>query len=363
MLMAVLVLSVGCDRVKRLKMPLSGGVDSRLRQEELVRIDNDVYVRVPNPEASPDQPYTRYRYIPADEYLVNPDAYAMTMTPVQDLQQDEWSPVLPEPESLTEMEGPSQAVGARPTSPLRKKVMVFPFRDLTNRQGRGVSDLVMTRLIAKIQAASDQVVLFDSSILGEAQNDQKNGSESIDLPDKARCVGRSYGIHAVLMGTITHAFVSSKRAMTKGKKDSAYAIAEISARLIDTVSGDILDEWEKRNPIFDAEAQGDFPEEKAQLKAVDIITSELSRDILEKLKTLDWYTTIANVDGNQVYINAGKQSGVQIGDTFSVYPAEVAQKPIGEIRVTSLFGFDASMGDITYGSGFKAMDIVRSVFQ
>jgi TolB-like protein len=361
--MAALMLSVGCDRLKRLKIPLSGGVDSRLRHEELIRIDDDVYVRVPNPDAPPDEPYRRYRYIPADEYLANPDSYTMVTAPVQDLQQDEWRPVIPEPESPTKMEGPNQAVETRTTRPLRKKLMVVPFKDLTNRQGRGFSDLVMTRLIAKIQAASDQVVLFDSSILREAQNDQENGSESLRLPEKARWVGQSYGIHAVLMGTISHAFVSSKRGMTKGKKDSAYAIAEISARLIDTVSGDVLHQWEKRNSIFDAEAQGDFPEEKAQLKAVDIIASELSRDILEKLKTLDWYTTIANVDGNQVYINAGKQSGVQIGDTFSVYPAEVAQNPIGEIRVTSLFGLDASVGDITYGKGFKATDLVRPVFQ
>ena len=361
--MATLVFSVGCDRVKKLRIPLTGGVNPRLRHEELIRIDGDVYVRVPNPEAPPDEPYRRYRYIPADKFLADPDAYTMVMAPVQDLQQDEWSPVGLETESPGAMEGPNQASEARITRPFRKKLMVVPFKDVTNLQGRGFSDLVMTRLIAKIQAASDQVVLFDSSILREAQNDQENGSGALLVPEKARWVGQSYGIHAVLMGTISHAFVSSKRAITRGKKDTACAIAEIRAWLIDTVSGDVLYEWEKRNSVFDAEAQGDFPEEKAQLKAVDIITSELSRGILEKLRTLDWYTTIGHVDGSQVYINAGKQSGVRIGDTFSVYPEEVAQNPIGKIRVTSLFGLDASVGHITNGSGFKVTDLVRPVFQ
>lgn len=361
--MVTLMLTAGCYHFERISLPLKNRVDSRLRQEELVRIDKDLYVRVPNPQAPPGDPYRRYRYIPADEYLADPDSYTSVAAPVEEIQEDEWRPVVGEGESPTEMGEPEQPIPMRNPSLLRKKLMVVPFKDLTEAQDKGLSVLVMTRFIKNMRAVSDQVVLFDVSMAKEAPPGQETGSESVGLPGNVRWIGQSFGIHAVLTGTISHAFVSSKRSMGKGKGHSAYAIAEIHARLIDTASGRLLRQWEKRNSIFDAEARGDFPEEIAQLKAIDIITSELSRNIVEELKALDWYTTIANVETNRVYINAGKLSGVHVGDMFRVYSEDVSQNPIGEIRVTRLFGLDASMGNITHGSGFKATDFVRPVFQ
>jgi hypothetical protein len=361
--MVIVMLTTGCYHFERISLPLKNRVDPKLRHEELVRIDNQLYVRVVNPQAPPGDPYSRYRYIPADEYLAEPDSYRIVAPPVQEIQEDEWRPVVGEGESPTEIEAPEQSDPIRNPSPLRKKLMVVPFRDLTDAQGRGLSALVMTRFIRNMRVVSDQVVLFDVSMVKEAPPGQETDFGSVDLPGNVRWIGQSFGIHAVVTGTISHAFVSSKRRIGKGEEHSACAIVEIDAQLIDTVSGRVLHQWEKRNSIFDAEAQGDFPEEIAQIKAIDIITSELSGDIVEELKALDWYTTIANVETNRVYINAGKLSGIHVGDVFRVYPEDFSQNPIGEIRVTRLFGLDASMGSITHGSGFQATHFVRPVFQ
>lgn len=349
--------------MKRLSIPFSRGVDPRVRQKELVRIDQHVYVKLPNPEAQTAEVKSQYRYIPVHEYLANRESYDTVVTSVPTPQQDEWKPVQLDTESPPTRQEPGSTDQLKVSAHFKKRLMIVPFEDLGNSSHKGLSDTVLQRLASKIQATSDQVILLNADIMKQTLRDRKLGSESFDSPEIVRMASELYNIHAIVMGTINHAFISSTESKVKGKGKTAYAIAEISAQLIDTASGRVRRLWEKRNPIFDSEEKGDFSKEKAQLKAIELITSELGQDIIEELKGLDWYTTIASVDGNRVYISAGKLSGVRVGDIFSVYPAAFSSHPKGEIRVAGLFGIDASVGDITKGKGFRTNDLVRPVFQ
>lgn len=349
--------------MKRLSIPFSRGVDPRVRQKELVRIDQHVYVKLPNPEAQTGEVKSQYLYIPVHEYLANRESYDTVVTSVPTPQQDEWKPVQLDTESPPTRQEPGSTDQLKVSAHFKKRLMIVPFEDLGNSSHKGFSDTVLQRLASKIQATSDQVILFNADIMKQTLRDRKLGSESFDSPEIVRMASELYNIHAIVMGTINHVFTSSTESKVKGKGKTAYAIAEISAQLIDTASGRVRRLWEKRNPIFDSEEKGDFSKEKAQLKAIELITSELGQDIIEELKGLEWYTTIASVDGNRVYISAGKLSGIQVGDIFSVYPAAFSSHPKGEIRVAGLFGIDASVGDITKGKGFRTNDLVRPVFQ
>jgi hypothetical protein len=62
-------------------------------------------------------------------------------------------------------------------------------------------------------------------------------------------------------------------------------------------------------------------------------------------------------------MSAGKFTGVRVGDTFLVYPGTMPSDPKGEVRVSRLFGLDASVADITRGEGLRATDLVKPVFQ
>jgi hypothetical protein len=90
---------------------------------------------------------------------------------------------------------------------------------------------------------------------------------------------------------------------------------------------------------------------------------------------LDWNTTIAKVEGENLYLNAGKLSGVRIGDTLEIYePGKEIFHPNtnlslgwttgklkGALRVTDLFGVDAAIGKVVQGSGFSSNDVVKSI--
>jgi hypothetical protein len=335
MLTVALVFSGGCSHIKKLKSTVYSGVDQRVQQKELVRIDEQIYVKVPNPEATGEEAYGSYLYVPVKEYLANPESYDAVMPTISIPEEEEWTPI----------------------------ELDVPFKDLANPSYNGVSDIVMQDLASQIEAVSDRVILFDADIMRQPRGGRKLDVENFDPSEIARLASQFYNTHAIVMGTINHVFVSSTESTVTGRGKIAYAIAEVSVQLIDAVSGKVQRLWDKGNTMLDSEGKGDFSQEKAQLKALKLITSELARDIVEELNGIDWYATIANVDGDRVYVSAGKLSGVQVGDIFSVYPADSPSDPKGEIRVADLFGVDASVADVTKGKDFRTNDLVRPVFQ
>ncbi len=357
------VVSAGCSHLERMSLPISHRVDPRVRDKETVRIDDQVYVRVPNPEAQTGGNQERYRYVSLQEYLANPKSFDTVVTEPPIREQDEWRPVELETAAPPPAQESDSAGQLEVSLHFKKRLMLVPFKDLTGASYKELADMVMRGLVSEIQAASDQVILFDADILETNPKGRELGSESFDSPNLARLASELYNIHAIVVGTINHVFTSSTDSKVRGTDKTSYAIAEVSAQLIDTASGRVRRQWQKRNPTLDSEGKGDFSGEKARLKAIDLIASELSQDIIEELKRLAWYTTIASLDGNRVYISAGKLSGVRVGDVFSVYPATYPGDSKGEIRIAGLFGVDASVADITRGKGFQVKDLVRPIFQ
>jgi hypothetical protein len=95
---------------------------------------------------------------------------------------------------------------------------------------------------------------------------------------------------------------------------------------------------------------------------------------LEKLAAkYGWSTRVAMVEGNNIYLSAGKASGLKQGDMFAIYgPGKEIIHPIakvsmgfqrgpykGMVKVSNLFGGDASEATIVSGPGtIQVNDIV-----
>jgi len=92
---------------------------------------------------------------------------------------------------------------------------------------------------------------------------------------------------------------------------------------------------------------------------------------------LDWTSTIAKIEGENLYINAGKLSGLRIGDTLEIFgPGKEIIHPTtkislgwtmgklkGAIKITELFGVDAAIGKIVQGNGFSPNDVAKSTMR
>jgi hypothetical protein len=100
---------------------------------------------------------------------------------------------------------------------------------------------------------------------------------------------------------------------------------------------------------------------------------EILEGFLRQLDLLDWTTTLAKIEGDHLYINAGKLSGLRIGDTLEIFePGKEIIHPTtkfslgwttgkskGAIQVTELFGVDAAVGKVVQGQGFDLNDVVK----
>lgn len=153
--------------------------------------------------------------------------------------------------------------------------------------------------------------------------------------------------------------------MAKGEKDlegTASAIIKIEMKLIDTLTGKTLKQLEASNPILATKMRGSFSEEKAKVKAIDMTLTNLTGPLGREFDNLDWFSRIAKIEGEEVYLNAGRLTGIKEGDVMEVFrpgkPGERGEVK-GKIRILNCFGIDASMGNLIQGKKPEADDILR----
>lgn len=95
--------------------------------------------------------------------------------------------------------------------------------------------------------------------------------------------------------------------------------------------------------------------------------------ILQNLEKLSWEGRIALIKGDRIYINAGRVSGLQVGDILKIsedgedvfdpetgrFIGRVPGRLKGTVEVVSYFGKDGAVSVIHSGSGFKENDLVE----
>jgi hypothetical protein len=118
---------------------------------------------------------------------------------------------------------------------------------------------------------------------------------------------------------------------------------------------------------------GELSEDKALVKAIDFALAGVTEGIVRGLAGLEWSTSVASVEGSTIYLNAGKSTGLKVGDVVEVYSAgRLIKHPVsgvslgrlpgklkGKAKVTEFLGIDASQTNIESGGGIATGDIVR----
>jgi hypothetical protein len=170
-----------------------------------------------------------------------------------------------------------------------------------------------------------------------------------------------FGIHALVVGQLSGPYVFITKT-TKDQEGTASAIIKIDMRLRETFSGKTLKNLTANNPIVAAKEKGTFSEEKAKAKAIDLTIADLARSLARELDGIDWFCRIAKVEGEEVYINAGKLTGLKVGDVMEVFrPGGSGERGEvkGKIRISAFFGIDASMGRLIQGKNPDVNDILK----
>jgi len=250
-----------------------------------------------------------------------------------------------------------------PSPKMKRRVIVLPVTDKTNYKEEQLGELATKRLISRLENSGTIICIDPNSVNLKG-----------DLTDRQnlKSLNETYGIQAVLKGTLADVFTSTSKIEGKDDRETSFAVSKITIDLYNTDTGITLKQLSGRNPVFLSREKGDLSSEKAKIKAVDLSIEIIADDLLKGILSLDWHARIASIERDKIYINAGRLSGLERGGTIEVYsPGEEVVDPKtnaplgktkgnykGDLEIVELFGVDASWARIKKGSNFSASDLV-----
>ncbi len=256
---------------------------------------------------------------------------------------------------------------------LKRKVAILNFENNTSYKEEQIGEAVARKLSDKLEA-TQRVVTLDKTVVSEVLDREGFKFENLSDPPVIKRAHQSLGIQAFALGTVTDVSLLSPKASETSEEEVTFATAKVEIRLIDASTGNLLKTFIGRSPIFGTKETGEYSRGKAVLKAIDLGLDDILESFLRQLDLLDWATTIARVEGEDIYLNAGKLSGLRIGDTLEVFePGKEIFHPTtnlslgwttgklkGAVKVTDLFGVDAAIGRAVQGAGFSSNDVLKS---
>jgi hypothetical protein len=346
-----------------------------LADQEVVIIDGEAYVKIVDGGKEGNPRGGRYRYIRVDEYL----SKRAEISSLQGQEAAREKPILqPEKGPISPSYGLSKAgsdekaeMTASPFIELRRKIIIAPFEE--GKPDKNWGELVAARLRDSLESRTDRILCLDDQIIMDYL--RRRGIEPVRLDDPMvlRIANTVFGVHVLLYGTLSGPYVAASTGKGGNGEDTALAIVRIQVKLVETATGRVMKAFEERNPIFATEEKGVFSRDKTKLNAIQWAIGELTGKIVAEISQMAWYTRIVKIDGNRVYLNAGRLTGLKVGDLMDVYGPggnkiehvvgismdsfEGQRK--GQVRVSQLFGTDAAMARITDGGDFALSDVVR----
>jgi hypothetical protein len=346
-----------------------------LADQEVVIIDGQEYVKIAVSGKQGDPSGSQYRYIAVDEYLSKRGEFSGPQG--QDLAGEE--PLLQsEKETITQSHALSitdsrerTETPASSSIELRRKIVIAPFEEGESDENWG--EMVAQRLRNSMESRTERILCLDGQVILDYLNRRGIGSNPLHDPMVLRIANTVFGVHALLYGTLSGPYVVASTGKGGDGDDTALAIVRIQGKLVEAATGRVMKAFEERNPIFATEERGKFSRDKAKLKAIQLAIEELTGDILHGINHMGWYTRIVKIDGDRVYLNAGRLTGLKVGDLMDVYGpgGDTIEQMIGismdslegqrkgQLRVSQLFGTDAAIAHITNGGNFALSDVAR----
>ena len=332
-----------------------------LLDKEVIIIDRQEYVKVQNPRISEGSDQPKYLYIPIDEYFAKKETFIAPSIRKEEVKDGSSLPFTKPLPSPVEREAFPTSVAVSTVPDLKKKVVIAHFDDRTISADERLGDWMAEKLMKEVVQRSNKILFVDYPMVKEFLEKRGVALKDLETPKTLHLLNEVFGIQAVVLGELSGPYVFT----TKGAKEqdgTSSAIIKIDMRLVDTFSNKTLKTLSTANPIISTKEKGTFSDEKAKGKAIDLTIVDLGRSLSRELNNLDWFCRIAKVDGEEVYINAGKLTGLKVGDVMEVFRPGMTgdQGEVkGKIQISAIFGIDASVGRLIQGKKPDENDILK----
>lgn len=363
LLISILFLLLACSTPSW--FPLKKGPPHKAKMKELldkevVIIDRQEYVKVLNPRSQEGNHQPKYLYIPVDEYLTKRETFRTSPAPRVEAQTPS-APATAPPQAISERKPLQTSAMVSPVTHLKKKVVITHFDDHTAPGEEILGDWLAERLVGEVSRRSSQILFIDYQMVREFLDKRGIPLSDLQTPAALKLLNEVFSIHAVVMGELSGPYVFTTKG-AQAQEGTSSAIIKMEMRIIETSTHKILKKLAAQNSIFATKEKGTFADEKAKLKAIELILVDLSRSLSKELDALDWFCRIAKVEGEEVYINAGRLTGLRVGDVMEIFrsgtPGEKGEMK-GKIQISSVFGMDGSIGKVIQGKKPDENDILK----
>lgn len=265
-------------------------------------------------------------------------------------------------------------------NPIKKKIVVL---DFFNESEYGREDLAMTatrELKNELNRSREFVVDNESSSLFGSSKEifSGGGVKLAKLSKKARL----NGVNLILFGRVINAKVRQKTdEIGFIRKTESYAKTDLEVRLFDVhankeiykgkMNGNIKD---RANKFFLEDNSQKIKDRREILRySIRVAARRFVPPLVRVASKLDWTGRVAKIIGQQIYINAGRSSGVYVGDILRVltvgteiYDPEsgaligVSKGEVkGTLEVIDFIGVDGSIAILHSGGSVTEGDFVQ----
>lgn len=262
----------------------------------------------------------------------------------------------------------------------KKRIVVLPFLDKNGERSESVLKNAENEFINQLNK-TEEIVALDSSQL-KLDYSKFTANNDYDIKSIAK-ESQNAGVSALLQGKIIDVRFKNTSESVENKKNK---IAEFEI-VVEVKMVSVRSEQE----LFHTVKTVTIKEENTQLP--ENITSEFffkqnpdltellikdafvdfNQKIIEALSQVMWEGRIAALQGEKIYLNVGKISGVQVGDILKVvedgseiYDPEIGYhigkvpgRVKGTLEIVNYFGQDGAVSVIHSGAGFKENDRVE----
>lgn len=251
--------------------------------------------------------------------------------------------------------------------------------------GTGMSDMLTTAIVE-----SKRFIVVERQNLEDVLKEQQLGASGMVRDTTATKIGELLGAQILIRGAVTE-FQESTGGGGGGFGFGGFGIGiktteahvAIDLKMYDATTGVVLEAKNIEKKISESGlvlaahirgitfGGGGF--QKTPIgKAVRECIQEAVNYIVARMETVPWQGRVVTVKEDKIYINAGTNTNINVGDVFTVYrPGEELIDPetglslgseetkIGTIKVEKVEE-KFSIATAVNGSGFKAKDFVRS---
>lgn len=270
--------------------------------------------------------------------------------------------------------------GAKTDTELRKRILVLPFKDKNIGRSEEVKKQARDYFISQIQRTGKVVVVHLNDLPQDIESYYKNGAyDLVAIANMARPLdiaviveGNILELQAKKMGDQVGVFRN-----VRAKMDATTHIKAVSAKnnmtLVDQTRQATAETIVRVVGKEDMNQRA-LQEDPGLIRAS--VAKSLQESIVPILRVVDkisWSGHVALVKGDRIYVNAGKISGIQLGDILRVsekgeeiFDPETGRligmapgRTKGTIEVIHYFGKDGTVAIIHSGGGFSENDQVE----